>query len=84
MVDGRDGSIERVDLGEVQLPEQALVRRQAAAHGLDQLGTGGPDPGPDQAGRSGSLSPAASASSRARLLWPMMFESTEPSLMLAA
>src|SRR4051812_26267561 len=36
------------------------------------------------ANRSGSLSPAASASRRARPLCPKMFESTEPSLMLAA
>ena len=29
MIDGRDGSIKRVDLGKVQLQEQALVRSQA-------------------------------------------------------
>src|SRR3954471_16090685 len=52
MVDYRNGSIERVHLGEVQPQKQALVRSEPAAHGLDHLGVGGPDLGPDQAGKA--------------------------------
>src|SRR3954447_16429991 len=51
MVDCRGGRIERVHLGEVQPQEQALMGRQPPAHGLDHLGVGGPDLGPDQAGK---------------------------------
>src|SRR5919112_281179 len=50
-VERRDGRSERVHLGEVQPQKQALVRSEPAAHGLDHLGVGGPDLGPDQAGK---------------------------------
>ena len=61
MVDRCNGSIERVHLGEAQPQKQALVRSEPAAHSLDHLGVGGPDLGPDQAGKAlGSLSPAVS------------------------
>ena len=84
-VDGGDGGVDGVDLAEMEAQQQALVGGHPAAQGRDQLGPRGADPGADPARqRSGSLSPAASASRMARPLSPMMSESTEPSLRLAA
>jgi hypothetical protein len=51
-VDLGDRGLERIDLAEVETEQQALVSRQAATQGFDDLGARGPDPGADPAGEA--------------------------------